>query len=424
MKPMQILQELFEAKIEESLSFSKIGTMLIQRRLEKMGITLNEKQLRRIERKLVALEGDSLNIQIQESQISQIGLKPDEQAEKIHHIEIKDIDNDLDDFVESFIENLGNAIPEIISTSSKTILDDLKRNSRRIIRSRRGQTKFFESSLNKVWGKALDLLELFIQIAQDAGAEFNTAFRADASASKDFVFEVLTRLHARACQISSEILTLLRSGHADGAHARWRTLHEIAVVGFFIEHHGSEVAERYLLHDAIESYKAAKIYQEYYSALGYEPLSTEEYDKTRKVYENLISQYGPSYKGEYGWASEALGNPKPNFIDIEKAVGLDHLRPFYKLASHNVHANPKGAFFKLGLYLEESNLLLAGPSIFGLADPGHGTAISLGQITTTLLVTRPNIDTLALSDILRRLELEIGEEFIKAHNSQEENQEG
>ena len=41
-----------------------------------------------------------------------------------------------------------------------------------------------------------------------------------------------------------------------------------------------------------------------------------------------------------------------NFSDIERAVRLDHLRPYYKLASHNVHANPKGMLFRLGLYPE------------------------------------------------------------------------
>jgi hypothetical protein len=41
-----------------------------------------------------------------------------------------------------------------------------------------------------------------------------------------------------------------------------------------------------------------------------------------------------------------------------------------------VHANPKGVFFKLGM-LAESQVLLAGPSNAGLADPGHGAALSL-----------------------------------------------
>jgi hypothetical protein len=45
----------------------------------------------------------------------------------------------------------------------------------------------------------------------------------------------------------------------------------------------------------------------------------------------------------------------PTFKDIERAAGIDHLRAHYRMASHNVHANPKGVFFKLGM-LEESQV--------------------------------------------------------------------
>ena len=45
-----------------------------------------------------------------------------------------------------------------------------------------------------------------------------------------FTVEVQTRLHARACQIAREVLTLLYAGFAEGAMARWRALHELAVL--------------------------------------------------------------------------------------------------------------------------------------------------------------------------------------------------
>src|SRR4051812_37136287 len=42
--------------------------------------------------------------------------------------------------------------------------------------------------------------------------------------------EVVTRLRARAITVADEAITLLRAGLASGAMARWRTLHELAVV--------------------------------------------------------------------------------------------------------------------------------------------------------------------------------------------------
>lgn len=82
------------------------------------------------------------------------------------------------------------------------------------------------------------------------------------------------------------------------------------------------------------------------------------------------------------------------------------------MASHNVHANPKAVFFKLGLCPRGQDILLAGPSNSGLAEPGHGTAVSLGQITVALLGIEPNIDRLVVCTLLMTLVQEIGEEFI------------
>lgn len=84
------------------------------------------------------------------------------------------------------------------------------------------------------------------------------------------------------------------------------------------------------------------------------------------------------------------------------------------MASHNVHANPKGVFFKLGL-LEESDILLAGPSNAGLSDPGQSAAIALLQVTTTLCVLNPDIDSIVGQKILARLTDEACQLFASAH---------
>jgi hypothetical protein len=58
-------------------------------------------------------------------------------------------------------------------------------------------------------------------------------------------------------------------------------------------------------------------------------------------------------------------------------------------------------------------LLMAGPSNYGFADPGHCTAISLLQITTCLLTTKtPSLHTLTSIATMQKLVEEIGEAFI------------
>ena len=82
-------------------------------------------------------------------------------------------------------------------------------------------------------------------------------------------------------------------------------------------------------------------------------------------------------------------------------------------------ANAHGAYFRLGSNPQTNEVLLAGPSIVGLADPGHATAISLCQITTVLLATKPNLDGIVTSNILLKLVDEIGNALLQAHQELE-----
>lgn len=313
-------------------------------------------------------------------------------------------------------ETIENILPDMLSESVESLLQNLKSSAPNMLKNRREELSGFEARLRKVWGKPLDLLEMFLVITLEAGEEFNRQFRPMASKEGDFVFDVLTRLHARSCQVGFEILTLLKSGYADGAHARWRTLHEIAVTAYFIAKYGNDVAERYLLHEIIESYKGMIQYQKHCKMLGYEPFTEEEVARFNADREEMVKRFGRSFRHSYGWASNALGKENPKFSDIEQDVNLEHLHPYYKMASHNVHSNPKGIAFKLGLFPTTKNLLMAGPSNAGLADPGHSTAISLNQITATLLTTRTNFDRLFIIQTMLKLADEVGDAFLEAHS--------
>jgi hypothetical protein len=229
-------------------------------------------------------------------------------------------DNELNEIFQEYVEKLTGSIPEIIHEMSSIILSDLKKKTPKMLKEQRSIRKNFEQRLSKDWKKPLDLFELLLVIATEVGDNFNKEFRKDESDRENYVLEVLTRLHARACQIGREILVLLESGYADGAHARWRSLHEIAVVGSFIQEHGNDVAERYLLHVNIESFKAATIYQKYFELLGDTPIPPDEYNSKKEIFETLIKRFGRPYKNKYGWASSVLHKEDPTFSDIEKNI--------------------------------------------------------------------------------------------------------
>lgn len=396
---MNILQEIFDGT-----SRKRLITKLVAHKVEEKGYSPTDKQLAAIEEQVANSNDDTLSIELPDVDID---------------VQIS-IEEDMMRVLDKYTEDLSDEMQRFIQEASTIVLANLRASAPEILLEHEKFRSNFERSLWQRWGKALELLKMFIVIATEAGEGFNREFRALAAQERDFRFDILTRLHARSCQIANEILTLLRSGYADGAHARWRSMHEIAVIGIFISESGQEVAERYLLHNTVESYRAALQYQRYSSRLGYDPLTEQELSTLQSSYQQLVDRFGDPYAKNYGWAAHALAKGDPTFSNIEEAIGLGHWRPHYKLASHNVHANPKGVFLKLGLHSEGQELLLAGPSNTGFADPGHSTAISLLQITASLLTLKPNLDRLSICHILSTLEKEVGGTFLSIQKDQEE----
>jgi hypothetical protein len=272
----------------------------------------------------------------------------------------------------------------------------------------------FEERLYARWKRALDLFEMITLLTLEAEVSFSQKHSKHAVKEKDVIFEVLIQLHARACHTASEVRSLLASGHATAAFSRWRTLHELAVVASLIHDKGKDLAERYLFHEVIESVKAGEEYQRYCVRLGYKALEPDEIANRSALRANLIQRFGKPFSKPYGWAAQALGNNDPTFYDLECAVDLDYMRPHYRMASHGVHSNPKGVTFKIE-NIGSKQIMIAGPSRFGLADPGHASLLSLLQCTTVLLETKQDEETVITLQVLKRLVDEAGQAFLEIH---------
>jgi hypothetical protein len=322
----------------------------------------------------------------------------------------------LEEYTEAEVKEITkNVLRGITPDIAKDILVTLKKGMPTKLEERRAEKVEFEAHIRKVWGKPLDLMEIFLELCLEAAMLFHENMDTHIAPENKHLYQALLRLHARGCQVGAEVLTLLNSGFADGAHARWRTLYEITIVAWFISEKGDNVAERYLLHDTIESYKAMNVYQKCYERLGYNPCNEEDIAEVEIAFQDLCERFGSNFKENYGWASEALQMEKPRFLDLENATNFNHMRAHYKLASHNIHAQPKGIVFKLGLPTKTPGKirLLPGPSDAGFTDPADCTAISLYQLTCALLVIgiRSNPIWGIIAEILGMLEKEIGQAF-------------
>ena len=96
----------------------------------------------------------------------------------------------------------------------------------------------FKRNMKKIyelWKEPLDLLECLIRISFESIEKHVNKLSKDKK-ENNFKLTALVNAHARALQISNEILVLLKAGYPDGANARWRSLYELAVISFFLLH--------------------------------------------------------------------------------------------------------------------------------------------------------------------------------------------
>ena len=290
------------------------------------------------------------------------------------------------------------------------MLSDIRSTSYEPLRLWHAQHHGVKDTIRVKWSEPLRLLDLLIVLAEQFGMDFYKERMAVlADDGERLLLTVLTELHARACQISSAIHLLLRSGYPDDADARWRTLHETSVIARFVKEGGATLAERYREHGTIQRYKQILSDRERTRMLAEEPEQSDYLKWLELRRDDLIKRYGPPFKNDYGWAAEAIDKENPNLRDIEKKIqisenlSMELWRSRFRTASENVHASSHGTEFRLGLGKDSSNNILSGPSTVGLGDPGFATANSLCESALALLGTRSNADDVLLSFILTNL---------------------
>lgn len=266
----------------------------------------------------------------------------------------------------------------------------LKADGPRMLAERRRLDRGFEKRLRQRWGSALDLYYMVAVACQEVGAEgYQEANQCDEGGDDErALLEAVSGLQARACRQSLEVLSLLEAGFPKAAHAVSRSMHEGAVVASVLTEYGStpehsDIGLRFLLFDHISNLMDAEEHQRYAERINHEPFTDQEMAALRTTKAAVLERF-PDLDRKMGWAGDLPGLRKRTFEELEVIAGIDHLRPYYTWASHEVHAYPKG------VRLNQSGLdgdlwKLAGRTNAGLADPAQGALIALNQVTASML---------------------------------------
>jgi hypothetical protein len=321
-------------------------------------------------------------------------------------------------------EVVQNSLPEF----TEILYESLTRNIDEMYNAEREIALGFESRLEDRWYQGLALLKTLVKISEEVAMdEIDNYFLTETNSKSDQVMRVLFKLHSKAVQMSKEIFTLLKSGFADGAMARWRSLHEHNVIFRLLikEFHNLDftynLVNRYLDYSEIERAKEIFIYKKATNKLDLEPLEREEVDFYKRRKEEILSKYEKGFDLPNMWSKPLFRRNVQSikFYQLESLAEIDNLNPYYNQANYQVHASPKGIFESNSLIadIDQKNFYNFGSTNYGLSLPGQLTAISLTQITIGLITLKTNIDKLVLAEVLLRYSDECKKAF---HTIQEQ----
>ena len=244
---MRILLDAIEGALQDLPE--QALTILIEKKFAAQGVKLSARQRELLTRQIMKGGEDTFRVQTWKWWDRR-------------HVMLEFTPQDVEQIEKQFTEVIENHLPELIRTAiedmSRALLADLKRKWRAESRLQHRELAGFRKRVCDRWKIPLEGLHMMLTMSRELGDSVNQEIRQSPDASsRRHLIDVLARSHARACQIVEEILCLLEGGFSDGAMARWRTLHEVAVVSSFVAAHGEGLAERYVLHQAVESQRAA-----------------------------------------------------------------------------------------------------------------------------------------------------------------------
>jgi hypothetical protein len=277
----------------------------------------------------------------------------------------------------------------------KSRLNNLEAARQSMLQERSRYISNIQNGTYLMWKEGLDQLEQFIALNLDWGTKLINEFNTKGDSARKHLFFALIKNQSRACLMSEEILHLLKGGFADAAFARWRSLYEIAVTASFIGLRGESCAEAYLDHGIVDELKCHQLDHEVQAARGAKPNSNAGLEALEAAFQEMLKKHGDSFKNPFGWAAATLGQKNPQFTDLEKNLGQDHMRAIYKRASHMIHAAANGISTSLGTQSFGPDApMLRSPTHEGLGDPAIFCARSLSQISAVVTTLFPKAECL------------------------------
>lgn len=313
--------------------------------------------------------------------------------------------------VEQYLTEIcEKVIPTVLIDVASLIGEDISKNAlTHTIDLQRAHTARAEL-VQHLWGNAITHLDFLRHIVLEWNGTAVELRKGPYSNQNTAL--ALNKLTSRAYEVVGELTVLVTAGYADGALARWRSLHEVCVTAMFLAKQSDRCAQMYLLHHLVEELRLLET-----DKCG-ETLKKRDSERNfyvrnlRKKIKSLKARYGPIFAKDYGWASIELCRGKTTFRDLEQHVGLEKLRRGYKRANSIVHGGALATLTRISLGGgADSN---HAPPAFGCEVALDYAAASLSMMIAHLCMETEDADLLTMSMVVHNYAHKIRENIEQA----------
>lgn len=286
-----------------------------------------------------------------------------------------------------------------IDKMSKKIKNDIDNNTNNLIESNNMFEKENHNRIKNVWETVFNILDNILEVTQETMKAYSKEFNNQACKENNLTYHVIRTIHARVVLCYKECLLLLKNGYSEGATRIWRTMYELTIVASFIRQHSNnnDLPQRYIDHIIVDNYKEECEYRNQFKVR--QRYTDSAFKKLENKYNTIIKKYGKVFKNDYGWAASVLNINNPSLRNLESNIKNDNHHPYYKSSCYYIHSNYKGNVDKIGLI--DNNVLLYGPSDYGLSIPCQNIAIILNQINIEFFTIYFSLDYYVSIDVIR-----------------------
>ncbi len=399
------IQNALERTIAEYTSIQKLLPSAIRKVAKNRDLVLSELEVQRLSAAILDAEGGSGSIQLDLDIPCGLG-RTEEELHATVQAFVKDLGGAVRETLEEVTQAISKAVPEAVGAAADVIVDHLLQSVRENAAQLRTAQANRVQSVQRKWGVALDELDFLRHLVLEWGHE---AFelRSGPYASPNTAF-ALSRLLTRTYDVVGEIVVLGRNGYADGALARWRSLHELCVIAMFLAKQSDQCALMYLSHHRVEELKLLDVDRSSGTANVKDIHSDRRIGRLRREKAALVARFGKAFAGDYGWASVELGAARTTFRDLESHVGLHLLRRGYQRANSTVHGGALATLTRVSL--SDSTIDGAAvPPAYGCEIAANFAASSLSMLVAELCMETESADLLTMSAVVHKHAMRIRE---------------